>query len=184
MCSEKSYETIIAFMERGYWGEAIEELQENPELALMQIVDNHGYVKTLLHSAACFGGGAGLVDLLLRLGAKPNHVSEYETPLSLAIKNGNPYGLTTDENIRLLAGAGADLKIFDLGGRPPLQQAVHEKREYAVRILLSAGADPFQKNEFDEDVFAYMHEQGDFSMKEIIDMHIAEVIAKRENGSK
>lgn len=84
-----------------------------------------------------------LLDLLLRHGADLNPGGKYETPLGVAARWGSL------ELIQRLLGAGARIHGADSGGRTTLHAAMAAPgmdRIQRIKILLEAGADPFQRD--------------------------------------
>ncbi|HET6252393.1 MAG TPA: ankyrin repeat domain-containing protein [Tepidisphaeraceae bacterium] len=79
-----------------------------------------------------------VVKALLAHGANANadRPDDDATPLSRAASSGDA------ESVKLLIGAGADIKKLDSHGRTPLFLAVEGNRPEAVKALLDAGADP------------------------------------------
>ncbi len=91
--------------------------------------------------AAARSGYHEAVELLLDLGAKPDHRSHLdETPLHLAAET---YDVKT---VQMLIDAGAEIDARNRIGRTALHVAAHANRLDVVKALLAAGADPFAKD--------------------------------------
>ena len=92
--------------------------------------------------AAARSGFHEAVELLLELGAKPDHRSHLdETPLHLAAET---YDVKT---VQMLIDAGAEIDARNRIGRTALHVAAHANRLDVVKALLAAGADPFAKDD-------------------------------------
>lgn len=165
MLTQEALDKVNLYMKKGFWAEAIEMVSACPDLAKYRYPDNGGNV---LCDAVCYDGAHELVARLLELGADPNGQNSYDaTAIGNAIHSGHRHGLDNFENIRLLVAAGADLRLFDETGKPPLQSAVDQARRDVVELLLKAGADPYQKNLYGDDVWQYMDWLKDWRMKDL-----------------
>jgi len=92
-----------------------------------------------LHLAAAFAGPAA-VRLLLEHGAHAHqcsHNPQRNQPIHAAIALGD-----SEETIRLLLEAGADVNATQAGGFTPLHQAAAAGRLELVKLLLENGARP------------------------------------------
>ena len=151
------------FIKKGLWPEAMDLLFENSHL--VKCVNNSG--ESVLGSAVCYDGADDFIALLLSMGVSPNlQCNDGSTPLGNAICSGHRHGLDNFENIKLLVAAGADLRMFDETGNPPLHVAVNEGRRDVVELLLHAGADPHQKNLYGDDIWQWMDWLKDWRMKD------------------
>jgi ankyrin repeat protein len=140
-------EDASQFAMQGRWENILEMMAAHNEV--VRAVD--GFGKSLLHYVCCYGGAAPVVEMAIKLGADVNlECSEGASPLGVAISGGHRYGLTTDENVRLLLAAGASLDAPAQNGFPPLLWAVYENNVLAVKQLLEAGASTSQRNIYGE----------------------------------
>jgi ankyrin repeat protein len=166
------FQQAVKLIYRNWWDEVITLVGDHPELAVY--VDADGLDYSLLHCAAVYDGAYDLIDYLLKLGANPSLSDGIgATPLGNAIRSGHRYGVDTNRNIELLVAAGANLRLFDETGDAPLHAAISERRHNIVRLLLEAGADPFQKNNCDNDAFSCVELINDFSMKSLIEEYVS-----------
>lgn len=86
-----------------------------------------------------------ITQLLLESGADPNAVTpDNETALLRLTRAGGPPAAFA---IEWLIDAGADVKMADARGMTPLQYAVLCGNPRVVDMLLTAGADPEQRNQ-------------------------------------
>lgn len=137
-----------------------------PDLVKYRYPDFGGNV---LCDAVCYDGAHELVAKLLELGSDSNEqYSDGATALGNAIRSGHRYGLDNFENIKLLVAAGAELRLFDETGNPPLHAAVDEGRRDVVQLLLHAKADLSQKNLYGDDIWQWMDWLKDWRMKELL----------------
>ncbi|KAL7796630.1 ankyrin repeat-containing domain protein [Trichoderma ceciliae] len=111
--------------------------KNNPELVKLLLVDgwdiNENEKTTALHSAVTHGD-AGLIDILLERGARPNALdSTYQSPLHLAIEQGVA---TLDALLQNKHNVVFGIDLVDNEGRTPLWQASWRGRKEAVGKLL------------------------------------------------
>jgi ankyrin repeat protein len=166
------FQQAVSLICRNWWPEVIALVGEHPELAVY--INTDGLEYSLLHCAAGYDGASDLIDYLLKSGANPSLRDECgATPLGIAIHSGHRHGIDTNRNIELLVNAGADLRLCDETGEPPLHAAISERRPNIVRLLLEAGADPFQENDYGDDAFAYMVWIKDSSMRPLIEEYLS-----------
>ena len=107
-------------------------LKRNPKL--IHVRNNHGF--TALHES-CSHGHEACVEICLRYGARTEIRTENNeglSPLHLAAGKGHP------PIIRRLVESGADIEARCSAMLTPLYTAVFRQRVYAVRELLSLGA--------------------------------------------
>ena len=93
---------------------------------------------TALHTAASFNYPR-IVQFLLLRGAKIDQVDTAGmTPLAAAVAMENP----SLQSLEVLLNAGASTEVENRRGRLPLTQAIFDKKEAVVRLLLEKGAKP------------------------------------------
>jgi ankyrin repeat protein len=112
---------------------------------------------TPLHLAAAFGG-ADAVRALLDLGADPNQRSQNaldNTPLHACVAISH-----SDEIVRMLLDAGADINATQHGGFTPLHSAAFNGSTDVVRLLLERGADRHLKTDDDQTAADLAREKG------------------------
>ncbi len=86
-------------------------------------------------------GHAGIVELLLSAGARPEARTRYgHTPLHVAAAAGN------DHIVSLLLASGAEVDAPDHSGMTALHWAAFRGEKEIARILLDGGADPNRKD--------------------------------------
>lgn len=153
MGDEAVFDEAVELTLKGYWTELLGQLERCPELACCR--DNLG--RSLLHLLAGFDGAAAVIPRLLELNRVALNQSDDSgaTPLGNAIHGGHRLGVGTDENVQLLVDGGADLRLLDETGNPPLHAALYERRWSIVRYLLARGADVLQLNAYGDDAYRY-----------------------------
>jgi ankyrin repeat protein len=142
-------EEVEVLIDQSKWAEVIELLDLHPGL-VEKSSERLGGV-SLLHLATCYDGAADLVKYLLMCGVDPNSVAaDGATPLGNAIYSGHRCGVDTFDIVCILVSGGADLRLVDDTGNPPLHSAIKQRRLNVVKYLLEKGADPFQLNIYGE----------------------------------
>jgi ankyrin repeat protein len=160
-----SIDQISQLAANGCWQEIAEVIRGNQ--AILVAEDRFG--ATALHRVAPFGAAAPTIRLMIANGAKVDKVDNTGTsPLGRAISGGSKYGLTTDENVKAMLEAGADLRVEAQNGQPPLHWAILERKPSIVRLLLEAGADPAAKNVYGEDAYKVAAETRDRELQELL----------------
>lgn len=108
-------------------------------------------------------GQTAIIDLLLELGADPNHGNRQgQRPLHYLAASASD---VTERLLLKLVKAGADVDAIDLDGVTPLSNAVLGDRPDLVRHLLAAYANPELKN---AEGFTSLHLASSFGKVEII----------------
>lgn len=153
MVGETAFNEAVELALKGYWIELLGRLELCPELACHR--DDLG--RSLLHWLAGLDGAAAVIPRLLELNRDALNQSDDSgaTPLGNAIHSGHRLGVGTDENVQLLVDGGADLRLLDETGNPPLHAALYERRWSIVKYLLARGADVLQLNAYGDDAYRY-----------------------------
>lgn len=132
---------VMSLAENGCWGEALDRLNEQPELATA-IFD---FEETLLISLAAYPRASVLLLRLIEFGANVQHqTSAGLTAVEQTIWNGSQHGLDTLEEVKLLLEKGANPNTVASTGAPLLQLALFLGRLEHAKVLLEYGADPNQ----------------------------------------
>lgn len=132
---------MLGFAEQGLWGEALDRIDEQPELAAA-IFD---FGNTVLIDLASFPRSSAVLLRLIELGANVNHRADTGlTAVEQAVSGGSKHALSTLDELRLLLERGADPTVIGSTGVPLLQLAIEQNRLEHARLLLEHGADPFQ----------------------------------------
>ena len=123
------------------WGDqGIPQQRLKPEevLALVRNQDDNG-MTTLLYLAQgpSYASTKRCAEILLRLGADPNHADDSDTTALLYAANGYDHDL-----VELLLKYGAEVDHQDEHGRSALMFAINRQDADMVKRLLAAGADP------------------------------------------
>ena len=86
---------------------------------------------------ACAKDRTDFVKSLLNLGANPNEVEQTnKTALHVAASESRE----SDEILKMLVAAGAEIDAVTIGGETPLMKALYFGRPHAVKFLLESGA--------------------------------------------
>lgn len=133
---------ILGLAERGRWGDTLDRVSEQPDVATIRF----DFDKTLLIDLAHFPDSSPILLRLLELGADVRHRDE--TGLSAAeqtLWGGTRHAQTLNE-LRLLLDRGADPNGLGSTGSPLLHLAIERHRLEHARLLLERGADPMGKS--------------------------------------
>jgi uncharacterized protein len=123
-------DSLVEAIKSGNRSAALAMLQQKVDVNAAEA--NH---TTALHYAV-YNEDVDLVDRLLKAGAKPNVVNDFDsTPMSEAAETGNA------AIIKMLLRAGADVNSRNREGQTALMAVARTGRTEAARLLLDAGAE-------------------------------------------
>lgn len=106
---------------------------------VIAIFGDHEFTKILIKDYA---------KILIKLGANVNNTEFKESPIFFALKHGSA------DLIRALIDAGVNVNVRNSNGFTPLMIAVYDQKIEIIKMLLAAGADPFLRSRYNNNMTA------------------------------